>query len=201
MSDLFLGTWIMIQSAGQTNRLNHEALLRWFVCSALRFIPHESRKKHLFLLFALLPTNILPEIFRETLKIQNSYSNGLFHFSLFWHFWASILNFCNSFVWPRITDEGSVPEMRIWSILFIKSDLKWCIHLSRSLFLHIHIILLLITARAICQTVELIVDSSYRELNFSRVQRRKSDTIANIIIWAVADLDFAATVMEGYKYM
>ena len=24
----------------------------------------------------------------------------------------------NYFVWPRITDEGSVPEMRIWSILF-----------------------------------------------------------------------------------
>ena len=35
----------------------------------------------------------------------------------------------------RITDEGSVPEMRIWSISLIKSDLKWCIHLSRSIFL------------------------------------------------------------------
>ena len=34
----------------------------------------------------------------------------------------------------NVTDEGSVPEMRIWSILLIKSDLKWCIHLSRSLF-------------------------------------------------------------------
>ena len=33
------------------------------------------------------------------------------------------------------TDEGSVPEMRIWSILLIKSDLKWCIRLSRSVFL------------------------------------------------------------------
>ena len=31
----------------------------------------------------------------------------------------------------------SVPEMRIWSILLIKSDLKWCIHLSRSLFLYL----------------------------------------------------------------
>ena len=38
--------------------------------------------------------------------------------------------------WLRITDEGSVPEMRKWSILLIKSDLKWCIHLSRSLFLY-----------------------------------------------------------------
>ena len=36
-----------------------------------------------------------------------------------------------------VTDESSVPEMRIWSILLIKSDLKWCIHLSRSLILYI----------------------------------------------------------------
>ena len=26
---------------------------------------------------------------------------------------------------------GSLPEMRTWPILLIKSDLKWCIHLSR----------------------------------------------------------------------
>ena len=36
----------------------------------------------------------------------------------------------NYFVWLRITDEGSVPEMRIWFILLIKFDLKWCIHLN-----------------------------------------------------------------------
>ena len=36
----------------------------------------------------------------------------------------------------RITDDGSVPEMRIWFILLIKYDLKWCIHNSRSLFLY-----------------------------------------------------------------
>ena len=35
----------------------------------------------------------------------------------------------------RITDEDSVHEMRIWSTLSIKSDLKWCIHPSRSLFI------------------------------------------------------------------
>ena len=40
------------------------------------------------------------------------------------------------FVWLKITDEGLVPEMRIWSILLIKSDIKWCIHLSRSFFLY-----------------------------------------------------------------
>ena len=42
----------------------------------------------------------------------------------------------SSFHRLRITDEGSVPEMRIWSILLIKSVLKWCIHLSRRLFLY-----------------------------------------------------------------
>ena len=41
------------------------------------------------------------------------------------------------FDWLRFTDVGSVPEMRTWFILFIKSDLKWCIHLDRSLFLYI----------------------------------------------------------------
>ena len=39
------------------------------------------------------------------------------------------------YVWLRITDEGSVPEMRIWSISLIYSDKKWCIHLSTSLYL------------------------------------------------------------------
>ena len=40
-------------------------------------------------------------------------------------------------VWIRAIDEGSVPDMRIWFILLIKSDLKWCtwIHLSRFLFI------------------------------------------------------------------
>ena len=45
-----------------------------------------------------------------------------------------LLNFLYYFVWLRITEEGSVPEMRIWSTLLIMSDWKWCIHLSRSLF-------------------------------------------------------------------
>ena len=54
---------------------------------------------------------------------------------VFRHFWSiKCQPLLNYFVWLRITDEGSVPEMRIWSILLIKSDLKWCMHLSRSLF-------------------------------------------------------------------
>ena len=53
---------------------------------------------------------------------------------LFGSFGTSFSNFLNNFVWLRITDEGSVPEIRNWYILLIKSDLKWCIHLGRSLF-------------------------------------------------------------------
>ena len=34
-----------------------------------------------------------------------------------------VFNFLNYFVWLRITDEGSVPEMRILSILKIESDI------------------------------------------------------------------------------
>ena len=37
----------------------------------------------------------------------------------------------------RQSYDGSVPEMRIWPILLIKSDLKLCIHLSRSTFLYL----------------------------------------------------------------
>ena len=59
------------------------------------------------------------------------FSFSLFSFSLFRHCFGIILQlFVNCFIWLRITDEGLEPEMRIWSILLIKSDLKWCIHLS-----------------------------------------------------------------------
>ena len=58
-----------------------------------------------------------------------------FGLSLFWHVWDISFQFLKIRFWLRITDEGSVPEMRIWSIFLIKSDLKWCIHL-RSLFLY-----------------------------------------------------------------
>ena len=36
-----------------------------------------------------------------------------FGFSLIWHFWGITFQLLNYFVWLRITDEGSVPEMRI----------------------------------------------------------------------------------------
>ena len=50
--------------------------------------------------------------------------------------WASLVQLLNNFVWLWITDEGLVPEMRMWYLLLIKSDLKWCKHLSRSLSLY-----------------------------------------------------------------
>ena len=42
----------------------------------------------------------------------------------------------NHIDWLRITDEGSVLEMCKLSILLIKSNSKWCIHLHRSRFLN-----------------------------------------------------------------
>ena len=45
-------------------------------------------------------------------------------------FGTRLSNCWNYSVWPRIDDEGSVPEMLIWFILLIQSDLNWCIHLS-----------------------------------------------------------------------
>ena len=57
-------------------------------------------------------------------------------FSLFWHFRIVIFNVWNQFVLAEITDEGSLPEIPSLSLLLIKSDLKCCIHLSRSPFLY-----------------------------------------------------------------
>ena len=66
------------------------------------------------------------------------YYTNPFGLSFFRHFRVNIFNFWNHFVWRRTTDEGSLPEIRIWSILLIKSELKWWIHLSRSIFLYFY---------------------------------------------------------------
>ena len=59
------------------------------------------------------------------------YMASLLASASFGTFVTSLFNFLNYFIWLRITDEGSVPEMSTWSILLImKSDLKWCIHLD-----------------------------------------------------------------------
>ena len=58
------------------------------------------------------------------------YMASLLASSSFGTFVTSLFNFLNYFVWLRITDEGSVPEIHIWSILLMKFDLKWCIHLD-----------------------------------------------------------------------
>ena len=82
---------------------------------------------------------------------------GLFHHP-FWlrlvfrHFWGiNSQPFVNYFVWLRITDEGSVPEMRIWSILLIISDLKLPIHLSRSLFLFFNYLVSLLVDQGVSE--------------------------------------------------
>ena len=56
----------------------------------------------------------------------------------FWLQYVLVYHFCTveTTFWLRITDEGSVLEMCIRSILLIESDSKWCIHLSRSIFLY-----------------------------------------------------------------
>ena len=65
-----------------------------------------------------------------------------FGVSFFWHFLVITYQLFILNVWLRITDEDSVPEMSIWSISRIYSDWKWRIHLSKSLFLNWHEILL-----------------------------------------------------------
>ena len=62
------------------------------------------------------------------------YMASLLASASFGAFVTYLFNFLNYFVWLRITDEGFVPEMRIWSILLMKSDLKWCIHLDLFLY-------------------------------------------------------------------
>ena len=42
-----------------------------------------------------------------------------FGFSLIWHFFVITFQLFILHVWLRITDEGSEPEMRIWSISLI----------------------------------------------------------------------------------
>ena len=68
--------------------------------------------------------------FIENVNFWIYYMVSLLASASFGTFVTSLLNFLNYFVWLRIIDDGSVPEMRICSILLMKSDLKWCIHLD-----------------------------------------------------------------------
>ena len=63
--------------------------------------------------------DFLHEFFEE--KFENFQTESLLASACFG---TSLSNFLNFFVWVRITAEGSVPEIRIWSILLIKSDLN-----------------------------------------------------------------------------
>ena len=72
--------------------------------------------------------------FIEIVILWIYYMASLLASASFGTFVTSLLNFLNYFVWLKITNKGSVPEMRIWSILLMKSDLKWCIHLIFFIF-------------------------------------------------------------------
>ena len=66
----FLGSWGMNRSAEQTNRPRTASRFTRFVCPALRFIPHEPRKKDTHSLNDELD---LPYIVLDSKDAQNHY--------------------------------------------------------------------------------------------------------------------------------
>ena len=72
--------------------------------------------------------------FIEIVILWIYYMTSLLASASFGTFVTSLFNFLNYFVWLIITDDGSVPEMRIWSILLMKFDIKWSIHLDLFLY-------------------------------------------------------------------
>ena len=76
-----------------------------------------------------------PKSINRAVFSENYITSSLFTVICLGTFGSSLFNFLNYYVWPRITDEVSVPEIHIWSILIIRTDLTWCLHLSRSLFI------------------------------------------------------------------
>ena len=60
-------------------------------------------------------------------NVFENWTRGTSHF---------MLKFDYAIFYTNLTSCLSIPKMRIWSILLIKSDLKWCIHLSRRLYLY-----------------------------------------------------------------
>ena len=96
-----------------------------------------------------------------------------------WHVWDISFQLLKILVWLRITDEGSVPEMRIWSIVLIQSDLKWCIHLSRSLFLYLFYIFAGLLYRII--PVVLLAVST---VTLAYMLRKRSRNIPNSYVWS-----------------
>ena len=73
----FLGSWGTNRSAGQTNRVNYEAVLG-VIClfRATIHTPWTQKKRHSFLILTMFPIRTLSKIFREKLLIQNTHGNG-----------------------------------------------------------------------------------------------------------------------------
>ena len=63
--DITLGGGGKVMS--RTNRVNCEAVFGRFICSALRFISHQPRKRYSSLIFTTLPTKNLSNVLRATL--------------------------------------------------------------------------------------------------------------------------------------
>ena len=90
--------------------------------------------------FAMEPLELFTFIGKLfTLTIKTNYDEPWCHRFIFIH--RKDFNFFSLSTWRTpvnhlITDEVSVPEMRIWSILLIKSDLKMVYTFGRNLFLN-----------------------------------------------------------------
>ena len=81
--------------------------------------------------------HLIKSIIHVNFVLRALYSDiSLLASAYFGTFRALLFNFLNNFVWLRITDEGSVCEMRIWSILLIKYKLYWSMYISKSEFLY-----------------------------------------------------------------
>ena len=94
------------------------------------------------------------------------------------------------FVWLRITDEGCyVPEMRIWSILLIKSNWKWCIRLNRNLFY-----ISSISEKIIDKCIKnLLYEETLYAMASNEIFRFISETLGSgsslVVIWDASDIN------------
>ena len=66
----FLGSWGTNRSAGQPNRVNREAVLGQFVCSALWFIPYYIKKDNHSLYLQCFHQRFFPKFFEKSYKFK-----------------------------------------------------------------------------------------------------------------------------------
>ena len=118
-------------------------------------------------------------------------------FKLVSAFLASLFNFLNYCIWLRITDEGLVPELRIWSILLIRSDLKCCIPLSRSIFYNFNYLVSVTASGPESPRARAHVPKSYGRLRLIRSVSRISkfsvlELTEIVILWVYYTIPFGS---------